>query len=246
MSGYDRSNFGHDELPSAQPPAPIALMQPKCIAVGMDTSTIVTSNIPISLFPPTEIDILFKPFGLIKSIQLIPSSPSSNHPLATLAPASPLAQTAIVTYENAADAIAARNTLHGQVYEGFGLAVGFVSNLGKDEQQRQGTCNPMNCELPTSAPPTNAPYCGFDGGHFSSRVVTQEQNFRGLPADPYDDALQFQYINNFSLVRPSYNNWMPFPPYTPQATVYHAPHSPHSFIASEPATGYVIGLYYHY
>ena len=249
LSGYDRSSFGQDDLPLIQPaPLPsITSIQPKSIGIGVDTSTIVASNIPTSLFPATEIDILFKPFGLIKSIQLIPPGPPLNHPLATLAPASPLAQTAIVTYEKAGDAIAARNTLHGQVYEGFGLAVGFVSNLGKDEQQRQGTYNPINCEFPTSAPTTGTiSHYGFDGGHFSSQAVTltQEENFRGLPVDSYD-ALQLHYMNNFSPARSSYSHWLPCPPFMSHTPNFKPQDALHSLIPyDEPAAWCVINLYY--
>jgi hypothetical protein len=138
MSGYDRTTFaGQNGMPSSEPANSVSntSMESKCTGIGMDTSTVVASNIPMSLFPAHEIDILFKPFGLIKSIQLIPPSPYLNHPLSTLSPASPLARTAIVTYEKAGDAIAAKNTLHGQVYEGFTLAVGFVSNLGQEDHQ---------------------------------------------------------------------------------------------------------------
>ncbi|KAF8498847.1 hypothetical protein JB92DRAFT_964216 [Gautieria morchelliformis] len=237
LSGYDRTSFGQDEVPLIQfaPPPPIPSIQPKCIGIGMDTSTIVASNIPISLFPAAEIDILFKPFGLIKSIQLLPLGPSPNHPLATLAPASPLAQTVIVTYEKAGDAIAARNTLHGQVYEGFGLAVGFVANLGKDGHQKQSASNVMTrCES-TSAPTTaTASRCGFDGGHNSSRVVPAEQNFRSLPVAPYD-TVQFQYLD-FPPARSRYGNWLPCSPFVPHTLTYQPQHALNTSIPYEATT----------
>lgn len=211
----------------------------------MDTSTIVASNIPISLFPATEIDILFKPFGLIKCIQLIPPGPSPNHPLATLAPASPLAQTAIVTYEKAADAIAARNTLHGQVYEGFGLAVGFVSNLGKEEHHMQGSNTFLNREFRASTPATNtASYCGFGGGHSSSQTMRPDQTFRGLPVDPHD-AMQLQYMDNFSSARSSYGNWLTGSSFVPHVLAYPHQHALDSPISYEPRTRCVVELLHH-
>lgn len=129
LSGYDR--FPLDNL-SAYPPTN------ENSTTGLDTSTVVASNIPIALFPSSEVDILFKPFGQIKRIQIVPPNPPTTYPLATLAPASPLAQTAIVTYDNARNAIAAKNTLHGQCYEGFTLAVGFVFNLDQGKKNRDG------------------------------------------------------------------------------------------------------------
>jgi hypothetical protein len=211
----------------------------------MDTSTIVASNIPMSLFPASEIDILFKPFGTIKGIQLIPPGPSPSHPLATLAPASPLAQTVIVTFEKAADAIAAKNTLHGQVYEGFGLAVGFVSNLGKDEHQTQGNSTTLDHGFSTPAlTNTTAPYCGFESGHLSSQNMPSEQAVRGLPIDPCD-AMQFRYMNDFSSAHSSYSNWFPCPPFMPHALAYQPHHALNSPVPYDPAARCVIDLCHH-
>lgn len=245
LSGYDRTNFGQEEVPLMQPTTlpSNSSIEPKNIGINMDTSTIVASNIPMSLFPASEIDILFKPFGSIKGIQLIPPSPSPNHPLATLAPASPLAQTAIVTFDKATDAIAAKNTLHGQVYEGFGLAVGFVSNLGKDEHQMQGTSTALD-RGPSTLTASNAAasYCGFDGGHFSSQNMPSEQTSRGLPMDPYD-AVQFQFTDTFSTAR-CYGNWQHCSPLTHHSLVYQPQHALKSPLPYDPAARCVIDLHY--
>lgn len=201
-------------------------MEPRSVGLGMDTSVIVASNIPMTLFPENDIDILFKPFGLIKNIRVIPPSSSADHPLSTLAPVSPLSQTVIVTYESSQDAIAAKNTLHGQIYEGFALAVGFVSNIGQEDCQAQDSQGsfvlPLSFDLaPSASIRGSTSFDRFGGAQFSA---PQEQTLRGLPmpAGTYD-TMQLQSMNTFPTRRCNFGNWMSYSPHIPQTLTYQ-PH----------------------
>ncbi|KIJ36322.1 hypothetical protein M422DRAFT_69735 [Sphaerobolus stellatus SS14] len=212
LSGYDRTNLS----PMAESPTMLSpsisstsITQRNPIS-SMDVHTIVASNIPSSVFPKTEIDILFKPFGHIQNIEVITPHSAPNHLLANLAPTSPIAQTAIVTYMNANDAIAAKNTLHGQVYEGFTLAVGFVSNLGKDDliSSKSASFKPL-------APSTNSAAYNYDRMPFMP-LAAPEHTFRGLPVAAYDP-MPYQYSPTFPIATLPHDSWMPYSPSMPQA-----------------------------
>ncbi|KAF8518418.1 hypothetical protein BU17DRAFT_66465 [Hysterangium stoloniferum] len=210
LSGYDRSTFSQNENSSMQPVTPLdPTPNSKCTGLDMDTSTIVASNIPSSLFLTNEMDILFKPFGAIKNIKIVPVTPSlGNSPTANpLSKSPPLAQTAIITYEKAADAITAKNTLHGQIYDGLTVAVGFVSNVEKDASETSHSI----CSTPFM-PSTNAPaYQTYHRGTFPSLSPT-ENTFRGLPSAPQEFA-SFRYGTNQVPVRSS--NWTSYTPLLP-------------------------------
>lgn len=200
----------------------------------MDVHTIVASNIPSSVFPTNEIDILFKPFGNIKSIQVFAPASAPKHTLSNLVPVHPLAQTAIVTYMDACDAIAAKNTLHGQVYEGFTLAVGFVANLGNEENQvpKSASLNPLACSTNSAAryipiPLKSAPVLS----------ATPEHPLRGLPLAASYEPIPFQYSTSVPVSSMFHDNWTPYSanmpqvPFVPQAPLN--PQAPFNYQLSE-------------
>lgn len=212
MSGYDRTNLAQDEIPLTRSLPSVSSTCSKNAAGSMDVNTIVASNIPISLFPKNEIEILFKPFGEIRRIQIIHPHAPSGHPLVTLSPASSLAQTVIVTFENANDAIAAKNTLHGQVYEGFTLAVGFVANSRKEES--------LLSKVPALKPLALSTNCT---AHYAFNQLSSLSNMpieqipQGLSL-PSHEAVPFQYATTLQPIFSRQENWTPYSASLPDAS----------------------------
>ncbi|GJJ14896.1 hypothetical protein Clacol_009166 [Clathrus columnatus] len=202
LSGYDRFDSIQGETLTAGP-VTCANTQTETHITGLDTSTIVASNIPIALFPANELDILFKPFGQIKRIQIVSSNLASSHPFVTLAPASPLAQAAIVTYDNAPNAIAAKNTLHGQVYEGFTLAVGFVFNLDQGKNNMPETAY---SKIPL-VPSTNT-FAHHNPKQNSSLSTLHGKKPRNHPSLVREKYLLPRNENTISQLELAYNPWV--------------------------------------
>ena len=107
---------------------PLAILQsPTGIA------TLLVTNLPIVLFwQAADLEPLFYPFGEVKKIERLPSSPSSS------ASYSPV-MSVVVTDASASSAQEAKNILHGQVYADQILCVEFITPSGTSYGHASGS-----------------------------------------------------------------------------------------------------------
>lgn len=141
-------------------------------------SSIVVSNLPTLLFSQhSDIEPLFLPFGDVKKIEHLPTSPGSASAYSGLF-------SVIVTYASPDSAREARDTLHGQVYGSQALFVEVVSSgasggqmgrlgivqpstasSGLDRHQQKRLTNATN--RPSAFNPRASPFL-FDSNSFTS------------------------------------------------------------------------------
>ncbi|ETW77841.1 hypothetical protein HETIRDRAFT_238643, partial [Heterobasidion irregulare TC 32-1] len=128
LDGGDRAMLTDSGFQPPRDPSPEDVLeqhQPLAILQSpTGIATLLVTNLPIVLFwQAADLEPLFYPFGEVKKIERLPSSPSSS------ASYSPV-MSVVVTYVSASSAQEAKNILHGQVYADQTLCVEFITPSG--------------------------------------------------------------------------------------------------------------------